>query len=113
MESPACCSSQPAITRLTFARWILSGTLHTGLMPVPGTPADHIFCSDRSGHLYAAGGLSGSAIYRYDVDAGTWTAIPALPFDHGDGACTVTDSGYLYVSDGMQPTPNVARIRLL
>jgi hypothetical protein len=64
-----------------------------------------VFCSDRSGHLYAVGdaGCSDSAtIFQYDTAGDTWRRIPDVPFaDHGcNGACTVTDDGWLYFQGG-------------
>jgi hypothetical protein len=83
-----------------------SGATGTGL----GDP----FCGDRSGHLYAIGdsGCSGSAtVFQYDIAAGTWRRLVDLPEDHGcNGACTVSDDGWLYLATGN--SPNLYRLKL-
>jgi hypothetical protein len=57
-----------------------------------------IYCSDNSGHIYAAGSSSGTTMWQYDVATDTWSAIPDLPSDHGNNhSCVVSDSGWLYV----------------
>jgi hypothetical protein len=69
--------------------------------PIPEPQLNDIFCSDRSGHIYAAGGSSGRTMFQYIVATDTWTAMPDLPEDHGNnGSCTVSGDGYLYVSNG-------------
>jgi hypothetical protein len=80
-----------------------------------GTGMGDPFCSDRSGHLYAIGdtGCDDSAsMFQYDTKTDTWKAIPDVPFtDHGcDGACTVSDDGWLYFTDG--ETGNFSRLPL-
>jgi hypothetical protein len=70
-----------------------------------GTGMGTAFCSDRSGHLYAAGdtGCNASAtMFQYDTRDDSWKRIPDVPFaDHGcNGACTVTDDGWLYFQGG-------------
>jgi hypothetical protein len=80
----------------------------------PGTGMGDPFCSDRSGHLYAIGdtGCSdSSSVFQYDTRTDTWKAMPDLPFNHGcNGACTVTDDGWLYLTDGEAPL--LARLKL-
>ncbi len=71
----------------------------------PGTGMGTAFCSDRSGHLYAAGddGCSASAtMFQYDTGSDAWERIPDVPFEHHgcNGACTVTDDGWLYFQAG-------------
>ncbi|MCK6516242.1 hypothetical protein L6R46_14445, partial [Myxococcota bacterium] len=64
-----------------------------------------IFCSDRSGHIYAAGATSGTTMYQYTVSTGAWKAIASLPSDHGNnGSCTVSADGWLYVGTGSNLT---------
>jgi hypothetical protein len=109
-----------------------------GLRPVDGTLRRRMFCSDRSGHLYAAGdrwspepGPIGDAItddslyrsrriWQYDAIQGTWRQLPDVPLrwggDFSQGMCTVSDDGYLYVSNGSPDpagAPWLARLRLL
>jgi hypothetical protein len=79
-----------------------------------GTGIGDSFCSDRSGHLYAIGdtGCDASAsMFQYDTASDTWAAIPDVPFsNHGCwGACTVTDNGWLYFTDG---NSNFSRLQL-
>lgn len=70
------------------------------LASLPASRTTPTFCSDRSGHLYAAGDNTGTEMWQYDIATDTWTALPSLPFDHNaNGACTVTASGRLYVTD--------------
>lgn len=80
-----------------------------------GTGMGDPFCSDRHGHLYAAGdtGCDGSnTVFQYDTASDTWRRVPDLPIDHGcNGACTVTDDGWLYFTDGEGPS-SLHRLRL-
>ncbi|MCK6525288.1 hypothetical protein L6R49_28115, partial [Myxococcota bacterium] len=67
----------------------------------PESQLNDIFCSDRSGHIYAAGNTSGTTMYQYTVATDTWKAIASLPTDHGNnGSCTVSGDGWLYVGTG-------------
>jgi len=79
-----------------------------------GTGMGDPFCGDRSGHLYAIGdnGCSGSAtVFQYDIALDTWRRLPDLPEDHGcNGACTVSDDGWLYLASGN--SPNLYRLKL-
>jgi hypothetical protein len=62
-----------------------------------------IFCGDRSGHIYAAGGYSGTTIYQYTIATDSWSQLPDLDFidGHGNnGSCTVSEDGHLYVGNG-------------
>lgn len=85
--------------------------VRTQLPSNPDGIVNDAFCSDRSGHVYAAGAPSGTQFWQYTIASGTWQRIPAMPFDHGfNGACVVTSAGYLYevpITGG-----TVARIRL-
>jgi hypothetical protein len=59
-----------------------------------------IVCGDWSGHIYAAGGSSGTSLYQYTTATDTWAAITPFPIDHGNnGSCTVGTDGYLYMAD--------------
>lgn len=85
----------------------------TPIAPLPASHGTPTFCSDRSGHLYAAGNNHGNTLWQYDVDTNVWTELigATLPFSHdANGACTVTDDGYLYVTD---TGTWLARLRLL
>jgi hypothetical protein len=80
-----------------------------------GTGMGDPFCSDRSGHLYAIGddGCDASAsMFQYDTKTDTWSRLPDVPFgDHGcDGACTVSDDGWLYFTSG--DGNNFSRLKL-
>jgi hypothetical protein len=51
------------------------------------------------------------ADHAYPNPSPAWTTIPSLPFDHdANGPCTVTESGFLYVTDS---GTRMARIALL
>jgi hypothetical protein len=68
---------------------------------IPEGQLNDIFCSDRSGHIYAAGNSGGTTLFQYDVETDSWSSIPDLPSDHGNnGSCTVAGDGYLYVASG-------------
>lgn len=83
----------------------------------PGTGMGDPFCGDRSGHLFAIGGngCSGAnSVFQYDTQTGVWRAIPDLPEDHGcNGACTVSDDGWLYLTPGYPVPAHLFRIKLL
>jgi hypothetical protein len=95
------------ISRAVFFGYFGASYLHkfdieTGVVSsvtsIPESQLNDIFCSDRSGHIYAAGGTSGTTMWQYDVATDTWSAIPDLPSDHGNNnSCVVSDSGWLYV----------------
>jgi hypothetical protein len=75
---------------------IAKGTVST-MTPHPEGYHNDIFCSDRSGHIYAAGGSSGKTMWQYDIATDSWDQIPDLPEDHGNNyTCTVSHEGYLY-----------------
>ncbi len=68
---------------------------------IPEVALNDIVCSDRSGHIYAAGDFSGSTFYQYTTATNTWRRIPDFPVDHGNnGSCTVSAEGWLYASAG-------------
>ncbi|MBK7400022.1 MAG: hypothetical protein IPJ34_28165 [Myxococcales bacterium] len=82
---------------------------------IPETTMGRAFCSDRAGHIYATGdnssAFSSNVVWQYDTAANTWKKVPDLPFVHGsNGACTVTDDGWLYVANGID---KLARLKLL
>lgn len=82
------------------------------LAPIPEPRFTATFCGDAGyEYLYAAGGTTGTRIWRYDIAADVWQPLaPPLPFDHDSvGACTVTYDGWLYVTDN---GANMARIQL-
>jgi hypothetical protein len=89
---------------------IKTATLAT-LTSHPEAYMNDIFCSDHSGHIYAAGNpADGATIWQYTIASDTWAQIPILPFSKGnEGGCTVSADGWLYVSDG---ETNFARIHL-
>ncbi|MFN7143754.1 MAG: MopE-related protein [Myxococcota bacterium] len=70
----------------------------TEVTPHPESQLNDIFCSDRSGHIYAAGGGSGTTIWQYTTATDTWAPLPDLPSDHGNNStCSVAEDGWLYV----------------
>jgi hypothetical protein len=82
-------------------RWgIDDGSIST-MTSIPESQLNDIFCSDRSGHIYAAGSSSGTTMFQYDVATDTWSSIPDLPSNHGNnGSCAVSEDGWLYVGTG-------------
>ncbi|MBK9366428.1 MAG: hypothetical protein IPN01_08900 [Deltaproteobacteria bacterium] len=71
----------------------------------PEAELNDVFCSDRSGHIYAAGGFDGTTMYQYTVATNTWKPIADLPSNHGfNGSCTVSGDGWLYVGTGSNGT---------
>lgn len=67
---------------------------------IPEYMLNDIFCADNSGHLYAAGGSSGTSLWQYNMSTDAWAMITSFPVDHGNnGSCTVSGDGYLYMSD--------------
>lgn len=73
-----------------------------------------IFCTDSCGHAYAAGGTSGTTMFRYDSATDSWTRIPDFPVDHGiNGSCSVHEDGWLYVEDIAGGATDMYRISLL
>lgn len=87
----------------------------TARMSCPEAFASRTFCSDRSGHIYAAGdAASPRTFWQYDVLNNTWKKTPDLAFDKGlTGSCIVSQDGWLYVSNGMTALGNFARLALL
>jgi hypothetical protein len=86
-------------------RYELDTDTVTQMASIPESQLNDIFCSDRSGHIYAAGSTSGTTLYQYDIATDTWSSIPDLPSDHGNnGTCTVSEDGWLYVGAGSNQT---------
>ena len=81
------------------------------LTSIPDTIMSDVFCSDRSGHIYAGGTYTAAQMWQYTVSTKTWAKLSAVPpFSNGNvGACTVTADGWLYYSNGS----NVAKLQLL
>ena len=89
---------------------IASGTVTT-LTPIPEGGLNDIFCSDHTGHIYAAGDFSGMTMWQYTIATDTWARIPDWPIDHGNnGSCAVAEDGWLYVEPGT--TSTVYRLEL-
>ena len=79
-------------------RYDLDSAVVSRVTDIPEPQLNDIFCSDHSGHLYAAGDSSGTTMWQYTTATDTWAAIPDLPSDHGNNStCTVSEDGYLYV----------------
>jgi hypothetical protein len=73
----------------------------TALTSHPEGFLNDIFCSDHSGHLYAAGDSGGVTLWQYDIATDTWNPIPDFPIDHGNnGSCGVLEDGWLYMEPG-------------
>ena len=89
----------PEFISSTFDSYDPATKTTTTLAANPDGMTNDPFCSDRSGHLYAAGATSGTQFWQYTISTNTWTKLPALPADHGfNGACAVTSDGYLYTT---------------
>ncbi len=77
----------------------------TTMTPHPEGFHNDIFCGDWSGHLYTAGGSSGTSLWQYDMGSDAWATITSFPVDHGNnGSCTVGTDGYLYMADYITTT---------
>lgn len=82
-------------------RFDLTSKLVTQVASSPEGQLNDIFCSDRSGHIYIAGGSGGTTIYQYDIATNAYNILPPLPADHGNnGSCVVSETGWLYVGTG-------------
>jgi hypothetical protein len=100
----------PATRTMYFGSWttpmLYKYELDTGTVsmtsPNPEGALSDMVCSDRSGHIYVGGGTGGGTnFYMYDIDTDTWAVLPPLPGDQGvNGTCTVSNTGWLYVSTG-------------
>jgi cysteine-rich repeat protein len=98
----------PQLYRFDIATQVI-----TQLTSIPENQLNDIFCSDRSGHLYAAGDSTGVTMFTYDIATDTWSQIPDfIEASHGnDGGCAVSAAdGNLYVTTG--ETPTVYRLAL-
>jgi hypothetical protein len=83
----------------------------TQLTSIPEDQMNDIFCGDRSGHLFAAGGSDGTSLWQYDIADDTWRQIEDLAGEHGNnGACSVHGDGHLYVL--IPETASMYRIQL-
>jgi hypothetical protein len=90
-----------AYNQASLYRWGIDDGSVTTMSSIPESQLNDIFCSDRSGHIYAAGNSSGTSMYQYDIATDSWSAIPSLPSDHGNnGSCAVSEDGWLYVGTG-------------
>lgn len=85
-------------------QWEIDAGTVTQVTSIPENQLNDIFCSDRSGHIYAAGDSGGTTMFQYDIATDTWSQIPDLPVDHGNNwTCTVDAGGrYLYTSADTQ-----------
>jgi len=82
-------------------RWDISTSTLTALTAHPEGALNDIFCADHSGHIYAAGGSSGTTIWQYDIATDAWARIPDWPVSHGiNGSCAVLEDGWLYMEPG-------------
>ncbi len=82
-------------------------------------PRHHITLSALDGAIYAVGGFSGgfpnwkpeTSAYAYDLEAGEWNTLPALPVARGEHV-SVTAAGKIYVIGGrVGETPNAAHYK--
>jgi hypothetical protein len=55
----------------------------------------------RLGHLYAAGGSSGTTMGQYTEGIDAWVQVPDLPADHSNNpSCLASATGKLYKGSG-------------
>ena len=84
---------------------IATGVTDTTLTPHPESMLNDIYCSDRNGHIYAAGMSGGTTLWQYTISTDTWNPIPDYPEDHGNnGSCSVSLDGWLYMEPGSVST---------
>gem|GEM_PF-1611591 len=77
---------------------ITTGLTVTSIALHPEGFLNDIFCGDRNGHIYAAGGSGGTSIWQYDIATDVWSEITPYPTDHGNnGSCSVSMDGWLYM----------------
>ena len=82
-------------------RFDITTSAVTAMLSHPEGALNDIFCSDHSGHIYAAGGFSGNTIWQFDILTNTWARIPDFTVDQGNnGSCGVAEEGYLYIETG-------------
>jgi len=82
-------------------RFNIGTSVFTRMADHPEGALNDIFCSDHSGHLYAAGGFSGTTLWQLNIATNTWSRIVDFPIDHGNnGSCGVVEDGYLYMETG-------------
>jgi hypothetical protein len=98
-------------TRTGFYSYDPSTGTVTTLSSLPGSlPFQDGFCSDQSGHIFAA--TNGSGMYQYSISTGAWVALPAGGLiGNSNSSCGVGSDGYLYASDPAI-SPTVYRIQL-
>jgi hypothetical protein len=78
----------------------------------PDGPIRDNSCQDRSGGIYV-GNSDFTMMYRYDIEADTWTALPLLPAVHDDeSSCVVSADGWLYYPTNSSGSTEFFRLRL-
>jgi hypothetical protein len=84
------------------------------LTSIPDTQTNDMFCADHSGHIFAGGNSSNAQFWVYTIATNSWAKMTqTAPFAAGSqGACTVGDDNYLYVTNGSGPPAPAARILL-
>lgn len=95
----------------TFYSYDPSTSTTTALPSIPDGSVSTAFCADRSGHIYAAGNWQYNQMWQYTIATTTWAQVAKPPFyNQMTAACTVSDSGWLYFSDGQG---SLAKLQLL
>jgi len=83
------------------------------LASIPSGQISDGFCSDNSGHLYAAGTAMGQQFYQYNISSNSWSALPTPPASVGNcGSCSVGDDGKLYFVGGCGSSNQTMSIQL-
>jgi len=82
-----------------FFRFDIATETVTTLPSHPEGGLSDTFCTDRSGHVYAAGGCGGPSYFQYDIASNTWSRIVDSPLGGCNGSCVVHGDGWLYTED--------------
>jgi hypothetical protein len=88
-----------ALSTSSFHRFDIATSVVSTLAPHPEGTLSDTFCTDLSGHIYAAGACGGPTMYMYDIATNAWSLIPDLPTSGCNGSCSVHEDGWLYVED--------------
>ena len=84
----------------TLVVYSIDDDTFTAASPSPGGFVRDNSCQDRSGHFYVGSDSTPTMMYQFDVETGTFTPLPELPFAHdNNSSCAVSQEGYLYVGN--------------
>lgn len=84
----------------TLVVYSIDDDTFTAAAPSPGGFVRDNSCQDRSGHFYVGSESAPTMMYQFDIEAGTFTPLPQMPFEHdNNSSCVVSQEGYLYVGN--------------